>query len=124
MAITPINNGQANNDGTGQTLRDSFATINQNYVELASQLADFMESGSQIPMSGVTGLQMALNALGDSISNLETLATTFVTEDNFQGVQNETNDMISGLNDMIQQQNEVIAVINETVQNILSQLNP
>lgn len=123
MAIQPINNGQAPNDGTGQTLRDAFSRVNENYLEIQALLNGKSDVGHTHPISDIIGLQSLLTAIqGDITSINETISSYPAFEAQLEDLLaqlNTINESITALNEQVAQQNDNIISINAVLDEIL-----
>lgn len=122
MALTPINNGVTPNDGTGQTLRDAFSTVNTNYIEIQNLLNGKSNVGHTHPISDIIGLQDALDTLTNSIEDVELSLSGYAGTDVYTMIE-EINESITTINDTINDQNATIAELIDQVEALDSQLD-
>lgn len=98
------------NDGLGDKLRDSMIKVNDNFTELLNLI-----NSLDLSISGITGLDDALNTISASITGLQSQISTLDTNHNSD---------ISTINSNVVTINSSIASINGAIADILSQLEP
>jgi len=117
-----INNGALPNDGTGLKLRDAMTLINENYVDIQSQIDGKANAIHTHTSSEIDGLDSDLTSIENSIIDLQTQINSkadLTIQDQINDLQN----IITGLNTMIQQQNSEINDLNELINEIIQNIN-
>ena len=126
MAVILIDNGSAPNDGTGQTLRDAFTRINDNYNAIQLMIDDKITVGETFFISDINGLQDALDELSLEITSLNDAISGLPQDEidiaNLQSQVIALNGNITSLQTQIGQQNGDIQSINVVLDEILDQL--
>ncbi|MGL5052558.1 MAG: hypothetical protein ACRC5W_03075, partial [Cetobacterium sp.] len=103
-----INTGATANDGTGNTLRDAFIIVNENFESI-----DTLLSGNDVlTISQITGLQTALNNINNQLSYIPGLQTDI----------NSINNTIFTINQTLISQNTSIADLYDAISDLQTQI--